>query len=143
MAYLKKCVQFTSAEFQKFAKKYGFLLTTSSPKFAQPNGKAESAVKVAKNILSKSTDPNLGLLVYRATPLESGLLPAELLFGSALRTTLPVINLQQQPTEKRPEFKAFCMKDQKLKECNKINFNRRHGAKELRQLARGECGSLI
>ncbi|KAJ8867958.1 hypothetical protein PR048_031767 [Dryococelus australis] len=30
------------------------------------------------------------------------------------------------------------MKDLKLKECNKRNFDRGHGAKELRQLTRGE-----
>ncbi|KAJ8875696.1 hypothetical protein PR048_023595 [Dryococelus australis] len=53
-------MQFIVANFQKFAKEYGFLLTTSNLKFAQLNGEAESAVKVEKNILSKSVDPNLG-----------------------------------------------------------------------------------
>ncbi|KAJ8884500.1 hypothetical protein PR048_016357 [Dryococelus australis] len=35
------------------------------------NGEAEKAVDIAKRILSKSEDPNLGLLSYRCTPLES------------------------------------------------------------------------
>ncbi|KAJ8881551.1 hypothetical protein PR048_018033 [Dryococelus australis] len=138
MEFPKKCIltgaRSSRQQIQKFAE-YWFLLTTSSPKFSQSNGEAENAVKVAKNILSKSADPNLGLLAYRAIPLESRLSAAKLLFGRALRTTLPVINLQQQQTEERPEFKAFCMKDQKLKECNKRNFDRRRGAKEL---TRGE-----
>ncbi|KAJ8879501.1 hypothetical protein PR048_020109 [Dryococelus australis] len=90
-------MQFMSAEFQKFAKKYGT---------------AESVMKVANNILSKSADPNLGLLANMAPPLESGLSPAELQFGRALRTTLSVIDLKQQSTKERPEFKN--LKKQKL-----------------------------
>ncbi|KAJ8885207.1 hypothetical protein PR048_011403 [Dryococelus australis] len=60
--------QFTSSEFQKFAK----------TQICPIKGEAESVVKIAKNNLSKSADPNLGLLTYRATPLESRLSPAEL-----------------------------------------------------------------
>ncbi|KAJ8878731.1 hypothetical protein PR048_019317, partial [Dryococelus australis] len=57
-----KGTQFTAQEFQRFAKDYGFDHITSSPKFPQSNGVAESAVKVAESILSKSMDPNLGKL---------------------------------------------------------------------------------
>ncbi|KAJ8891281.1 hypothetical protein PR048_010797 [Dryococelus australis] len=78
--------QFTSLEFQEFAKEYGFSHRTSSPRFP--------LVEIAKHILSKSEDPNLGLLSYRCTSLESGLSPAKLLFGRKLRNTLPMIQPQ-------------------------------------------------
>ena len=62
--------QFDSYEYSRFAKEYGFTLIKSSPYHSQGNGKAESAVKVAKNILKKSRheDPYLALLAYRNTP---------------------------------------------------------------------------
>ncbi|UYV70814.1 hypothetical protein LAZ67_8000723, partial [Cordylochernes scorpioides] len=63
--------------------------TTSSPKYPQSNGMAESAVKMIKARLKKSQDPYLGLLAYRTTPLENGFSPSELLMGRKLRTDLP------------------------------------------------------
>ena len=59
--------QFVSQEFKEFAEHYGFSLTTSSPYFAQANGEAESAVKIAKRILS-TPEPDIALLIYRTTP---------------------------------------------------------------------------
>ena len=56
--------QFISKEFHQFADSYGFTLETSSPYFSQANGAAESAVKVAKNILS-ADDPDMALLIHR------------------------------------------------------------------------------
>ena len=47
---------FISGEFKDFAKVFGFELITSSPKYPESNGKAESAVKMAKKILIKSSD---------------------------------------------------------------------------------------
>ena len=86
--------QFVSQEFSKFANEYGFKHTTSSPMFPQSNGKAENGVKIVKNILIKAMeakdDPYLALLAYRASPLECGKSPAELLMNRQLRTTLPV-----------------------------------------------------
>ncbi|XP_054279566.1 uncharacterized protein K02A2.6-like [Macrosteles quadrilineatus] len=55
--------QFTSQEFKDFAKEYGFEATTTSPYFPQANGGAENAVSIAKRILLKNKDQNLGLLV--------------------------------------------------------------------------------
>ncbi|KAJ8890212.1 hypothetical protein PR048_009720 [Dryococelus australis] len=81
--------QYTAKEVQLFAKEYGFMHVTISPKFPQSISQAESAVKIAKRIPPKEIDPNLGLLVYRATPLETGFSPAELLFGRKLCTTIP------------------------------------------------------
>ena len=64
--------QFVCYDYKSFAKEYGFISVTSSPYYSQGNGKAESAVKVAKNILKKSgqKDPYLALLAYRNTPQQ-------------------------------------------------------------------------
>ena len=61
--------QFDSHEYSRFAQEYGFIIVKSSPYYSWGNGKAESAVKIAKNILKKSRkeDPYLALLAYRNT----------------------------------------------------------------------------
>ncbi|XP_077970818.1 uncharacterized protein LOC144425207 [Styela clava] len=66
--------QFKSSQFKEFANKWDFQLATSSPSHQQCNGKAESAVKIAKTMLKKckldGSDPNLALLKWRNIPLE-------------------------------------------------------------------------
>ena len=62
--------KFTSHEFKTFAEKYGFQQTFSSPHFPQSNGEAQSAVKVAKNIL-RQDDIFAVLMSYRATPITA------------------------------------------------------------------------
>ena len=48
-------LQFTSSEFLRFAENWDFELPAKSPYNSQPNGKAESAVKIAKkNIMLKA-----------------------------------------------------------------------------------------
>ncbi|XP_017888063.1 uncharacterized protein K02A2.6-like [Ceratina calcarata] len=83
-------LQFAS-EFKKFASSYDFRHVPSSPHYPQSNGCIEAAVKIAKNILKKSDDINLGLLAYRTTPLENGFSPAELMFSRKIRSSLPVV----------------------------------------------------
>uniref|UniRef100_A0A3B3QZC1 Gypsy retrotransposon integrase-like protein 1 n=1 Tax=Paramormyrops kingsleyae TaxID=1676925 RepID=A0A3B3QZC1_9TELE len=82
-----------SREFQDFAAHYDFKHVTSSPLHAQSNGKAEKGVHIVKQLLKKASegksDPYLALLSYRATPLEHGASPAELLMNRKIRTTLP------------------------------------------------------
>jgi transposase InsO family protein len=60
--------QFDCREFRLFAKDYGFQHDTSSPHYAQSNGKAESAVKIVKRLISKAKqsgeDPYMALLNY-------------------------------------------------------------------------------
>ena len=56
--------QFDCHGFSWFTRDYGFALVKSSPYHSHGNGKAESAVKIAKNILKKSReeDPYIALL---------------------------------------------------------------------------------
>lgn len=91
---------FNSKEWQTFAAQYDFQHVMSSPHYAQSNGQAEKGVHVLKQLLKKAaetdSDPYLALLSYRATPLQCGLSPAELLINRKLRTTLP----SHQPHDK-------------------------------------------
>ena len=63
-----KCITDNGHEYSRF----GFTSTKSTPCHSQGNGNAESAVKIAKNILKKSRneDPYLALLAYRNTPQQ-------------------------------------------------------------------------
>ncbi|KAJ8875196.1 hypothetical protein PR048_023091 [Dryococelus australis] len=101
---------------------------TFSPKFPQSDGAAESAVAVAKNILMKSQDPNLGLLAYRDTPLESRFSLADLLF--VVQTTL-------QPRWEYVMLQSIRKHDSYLKTRSKMAYDRRHDVKEFQPLAPG------
>ncbi|KAK0147806.1 hypothetical protein N1851_012497 [Merluccius polli] len=84
---------FSSKEWQKFAVQYDFNHVTSSPHYAQSNGQAEKGDHILKQLLKKAadsdSDPYLAILSYRASPLQCGLSPAELLMNRKLQTTLP------------------------------------------------------
>jgi len=71
-------LQYSSAEFSKFAQEWGFSLVTSSPKYPQSNGEAERTVQTMKNLLTKAEDSHEALMTYRATPPENGFSLAEL-----------------------------------------------------------------
>ena len=64
--------QFESHEYSRFAREYGFTMVKSSPYYTRGNGRAESAYKIAKNVLQKSRKENsyLSLLAYRNTPQQ-------------------------------------------------------------------------
>ena len=86
---------FGSAEMRQFAKDWDFELVLSSPEYPKSNGLAEKAVQVTKKLIKKCIDSkqdiNMALLAFRAAPNESGLSPAQLLFGRQVRTRLPVL----------------------------------------------------
>ena len=82
--------QYTSDLFKVFTQKYKFHPVTSSPYWAQTNGRAEVAVKSAKRILLTADDVDLALLsVCNTPPTEHTYSPAQHLFGRVLRSDLP------------------------------------------------------
>lgn len=93
--------QFT-AQFKRFASEWEFDHVTSSPRHPKANGKAESAVKIAKNLLSRaardSNDPWKAILQWRNTPTENmDSSPAQRLLSRRLKTTIPVANKLLEP----------------------------------------------
>ena len=128
--------QYSSREFSKFAENYGFIHTTSSPRFPQSNGEAERGVQTVKNLLKKSDDPYLALLIYRSTPLpNSNYSPAELLMSRKLRTNLPILNHDLKPTV--PNYSKLKVKECSKKDQLKKNFDQRHKAQPLTLLQEG------
>ncbi|KAK3752981.1 hypothetical protein QZH41_016289 [Actinostola sp. cb2023] len=94
--------QFSCREFAKFAHDWEFEHNTSSPGNSKANGKAESAVKTAKNLMKKSleagTDLYTAILDYRNTPtqgLETS--PAQRLMNRRTKTLLPTTKTLLQP----------------------------------------------
>lgn len=92
---------FVSAEFRKFAKEYDFQLSTSSPYHQQANGKAEAAVKVAKNMIKKSqkdgSDFWKNLANHRNTPNKMNSSPAQRLLSRRTRCQLPIQERKLRP----------------------------------------------
>ena len=130
--------QYSSSLFTKFSREYKFNHITSSPRYPQANGEAERAVKTIKAMLDKCSDPYLGLLAYRTTPLENGYSPAELLMGRKLQSTLPVIKSLLMP--KAPPFEPLMQKEENFKRRRKMKqyFDQHHKAKSSRPLQKGE-----
>lgn len=80
--------QYSSQEFEEFARTWCFQHKTSSPGYPQSNGLAERTVQTVKNLLKKAKgsgeDPYLSLLSYRNTPLSDAGSPAQLLMSRRL-----------------------------------------------------------
>ena len=87
--------QFSAGGFKQFATNWGFEHVTSSPRFPQSNGKAESAVKTAKSLLRKARmageDAWLGILIYGNVPTQGiDTAPVQRFFGRRTRTQVPI-----------------------------------------------------
>ena len=126
-------VQYTSKEFETFARGYNFEHVLVSPKYPRANGEAE-AVKTVKSLWRKNNDKNKAHLEYRATPIQGiNLSPSQLSMGSRLRTTLPIAcGLLEPEAHNIKEIRAR-MKygKEKLK-----NYHDRRGTKELKSYPR-------
>ena len=118
---------YSSAQFKQFVLNHGFTRTTSSSRFAQANGEAERAVRTAKEILCKSSNPYLDLLAYRSTPLSCGYSPAELLKRRQLHSTVPVANNNLTPNV--ASYNNLQKLDTAIKLRQKNDRDRRHRAR--------------
>ena len=87
------------------------------------------AVQTVKHLLKKAQYPYRALIAYRATPLESGRSPAELSMGRKIRTRVPTVLAQLNPSWHYLE--QFREKDASLKDRQKTNFDKRPLARNL------------
>ena len=121
--------QFRS-EFKEFAQEWGFEHLQSSPHHHQSNGEAERFVRTIKDTLTKAyqsgQDPDMALLCYRSTPLNSKLpSPAELINSRWYKTLLPTRTMLKPKEREREELL-------KLKQNQEHYYNR--SAQELPEL---------
>ena len=128
--------QFTSQVYAQLAESYQFHHITSSPYFPQSNGEAERAVATVKSLLNKSVDPYLALLTYRSTPLPNGYSPSELLMSHVLRSSVPTTVAQRRP--RLLDIDSLREKEEQLKNRQKENFDKHHGARRLPALSPGD-----
>jgi hypothetical protein len=131
--------QYSSAEFQEFAKYWEFIHTTSSPLYPKSNGLAERFVQTIKKLLIKArennTDWQLALLNFRNTPVTGEeYSPAQLLMGRKLNTRLPVSEEELKPTL-IDNNKLIKMREKRT-HYNKQYYD--HGTKPLSPLQPGE-----
>ena len=127
--------QYSSREFQEFAKEYGFKHTTSSPHFPRANGEAERAIQTIKNLWRKGNDKYLALLHNRTTPLPTiELSPAQLVMGCRLRNDQPVMESLLQPANNSPQcISKYLMKTKEEKK----KYHDKNASKKLKELQPG------
>ena len=94
--------QFSSAEFAVFVKQKGITHVTSSPHYAQSNGKSKNAVKTLKLLFAKAKQSGeseyMALLDWRNTPSEGmSTSPAQRLMGRRCKTLLPTAGTLLKP----------------------------------------------
>uniref|UniRef100_A0A8D8S762 RNA-directed DNA polymerase n=1 Tax=Cacopsylla melanoneura TaxID=428564 RepID=A0A8D8S762_9HEMI len=94
--------QFINDLFKTFASQWEFTHITSSPLHSQGNGKAESAVKIAKQIIKKTrlegVDPFAAILEWRNSPTgNTSVSPVQKLMSRKTRSFVPVVSKQLQP----------------------------------------------
>ena len=87
---------FTSEEFQEWCSERGITHLSGAPYHPATNGAAERLVQSFKSSLRKSSLPPKSalqefLMIYRRTPLPSGMSPSELLNGRQIRTKIDVL----------------------------------------------------
>ena len=92
-----------------FAQAWGFQHIQSSPYHHQSNGEAERFVRTVKDTPTKAYqsghDPDMALLCYRSTPINSKLpSPAELLNSRRYKTLLPTRTMLKSRGEEREEL---------------------------------------
>ena len=129
--------QFSSLEFKRFVETWQFEHVTSSPRYPQANGKAESAVKTCKNLMKKALDGKvdlqLALLDWRNTPVNGmNSSPAQRMLNKRTKAMLPVKESLLQPEVQR----GVKEKIQKSREEQKTRYDVK--SKDLKILKQGD-----
>ena len=97
--------------------------------------KSNRAVKTIKTMWMKTSDLCLALLSYRATPLQNGYSPAELLMSRKLQTTVLIIEQERIPEV--PDRSLLREREEQAKESQKNNLDCCHRVVELPDLHPG------
>ena len=100
-----------SAEFQAFLLAFGIEWGSSTPYYAQSNGRAEKEIScMAKLVAGAKTngqsDPNKvaqALILFQNAPRSGGASPAEIVFNSQIRDGMPVHRRAFEPEWQRPQ----------------------------------------
>lgn len=129
--------QFSSQQFSNFKHMWEFDHRTSSPAYPQSNGKAENAVKSAKQLMRKAKhsgqDPWLAVLDFRNTPSQGiGESPCQRLMNRRTKTLMPVKESLLSSVGDRANIKNM----RKEKDRQAHYYNRT--AKDLRELQPGD-----
>ena len=136
MVFTDNGPQFSSEEFKRFAKLWGFTHETASPLYPKSNGKAESAVRVAKEIMKKAkhakSDVWKAILEYWNTPSQ-GLAssPVQRMFGRRTRGCVP--NHPALFTPARVDTRSEMLK---MRNKQKVSYD--HQAHDLPPLCVGD-----
>ena len=87
---------YSSNEYKRFAKEWGFFHDTSSRKYPKGNGLVEASVKIIKKLLKEASsndeDLNLAVLAHRTRPENDRRSSAKNLTNHQPRSNLPIIN---------------------------------------------------
>ena len=123
--------QFLSREFRNFTTEWEIQRVMSSPDHHLSNGKAEDAVKITKTMTCKAlrdgTDQYAAILELRNTPRQNtGISPAEMMFGRNTRSLLPSTGSKSIPSKKQVQ-----MKRAKRHLAIKSNYNKETDLKRL------------
>ena len=121
--------QFIGTDYKSFCNLYGITHVTSSPYWPKGNGKAESAVKIVKSLMKKSSDWQLAILHYRNTPQQGHTLaPAQRSMSRRLRSTLPVAKKLLVPSAATPDLVKAQIEHKRLRA--KMNYDKSVSAHE-------------
>lgn len=137
---------FESNEFNTFLKNWGINHRLSSAYFPQSNGRAESAVKTMKRILTTNISQSgsldtesvvKALLLHRNTPApDMGISPAELLFGRNIPDHLP------EPMQFRREWSELANAREQAYLRRHNNATTNHERRELPDLIIGDSVTI-
>lgn len=111
---------FVNKQFEEFSRKWGFEHDTSSPHHQRGNGKAESGVQIAKDLIRKAEESNedlwFSLLHLRNSPNKMNSSPVQRIFSRKTRTSIPTAVQEYSPkiVECVPEQMAQLRRDSKF-----------------------------
>jgi len=100
------------------------------------NAEAERAVQTVKRLLDACKDPYIAMMTYRATPLQNGLSPCQMLFGRQIKTTLPLAPQKLHP--KTMDSREIKKKETGYRNYYTANYDKSKRAQHLPPLREGD-----